>query len=126
MEQRILSLALLTAMLALVSVSAQQPPTTNDPPEVVGGLAFIDEVELTVVNIDVFVTKKGGQAVTDLEVDDFLVRQDGRERQLSHFALYTEEEITHHSTPSGESWSKTSGASACPSHQSRSERSRAA
>ena len=81
-------------MLALVSVSAQQPPTTNDPPGVVGGLAFIDEVELTVVNIDVFVTKKGGQAVTDLEVDDFLVRQDGRERQLSHFALYTEEEIS--------------------------------
>ncbi len=61
-------------MLALVSVSAQEPPTTNDPPEVVGGLAFIDEVELTVVNIDVFVTEKGGQAVTDLDVDDFVVR----------------------------------------------------
>jgi len=81
-------------MLAPVSVAAQEPPTTNDPPEVVGGLAFIDEVELTVVNIDVFVTDKSGQPVTDLVLDDFVVLQDGKRRQLSHFALYTEEVIS--------------------------------
>ena len=80
--------------LALASVSAQEPATTDDRPEVVGGLAFIDEVELTVVNIDVFVTDKSGRAITDLEADDFLVFQDGRQRQLSHFALYTEEVIS--------------------------------
>ena len=81
-------------MLALASVSAQEPPTANEPPEVVGGLAFIDEVELTVVNIDVFVTDNSGQPVTDLVLDDFLVLQDGQKRQLSHFALYTEEVIS--------------------------------
>ena len=81
-------------MLALASVSAQEPPTANEPPEVVGGLAFIDEVELTVVNIDVFVTDNSGQPATDLVLDDFLVLQDGQKRQLSHFALYTEEVIS--------------------------------
>ena len=88
MVQRVLSLVLLTTTLALAGVSAQEPPAG------VGGLAFVDEVELTVVNIDVFVTDKGGRSITDLEVDDFLVFQDGRQRQLSHFALYTEEVIS--------------------------------
>ena len=37
---------------------------------------------------------KGGRAVTDLDVGDFLVSQDGEERNLSHFALYTEEVIS--------------------------------
>ena len=94
MLQRVLSLLLLTTTLALAGVSAQEGPTNEDPPEVVGGLAFVDEIELTVVNIDVFVTGKGGRAITDLEMDDFLVFQDGRQRKLSHFNLYTEEVIS--------------------------------
>ncbi len=94
LRKRVFGLTLLTMALALASVSAQEPATTDDRPEVVGGLAFIDEVELTVVNIDVFVTDKSGRAITDLEADDFLVFQDGRQRQLSHFALYTEEVIS--------------------------------
>ena len=81
-------------MLALTSASAPAPPTSDDRPEVVGGLAFVDEIELTVVNIDVFVTDKDGHAVADLEVDDFLVFQDRKERALSHFALFTEEVIS--------------------------------
>jgi VWFA-related protein len=81
-------------MLALAGVSAQEPPTTDDLPEVVGGLAFVDEVKLTVVNIDVFVTDNSGQPITDLAMDDFVVLQDGQKRQLSHFALYTEEVIS--------------------------------
>ncbi len=81
-------------MLALAGVSAQEPPTTDEPPEVVGGLAFMDEVELTVVNIDVFVTDNSGEPVSGLVLDDFVVLQDGQKRQLSHFALYTEEVIS--------------------------------
>ncbi len=85
---------LLATVLALTSASAQAPPTSDDGPEVVGGLTFVDELELTVVNIDVFATAKDGSAVTDLEMDDFRVFQDGQERKLSHFALYTEEVIS--------------------------------
>ena len=85
---------LLTSVLALTSAMAQAPQTSDDLPEVVGGLAFVDEIELTVVNIDVFVSDKDGRAITNLEADDFRVFQDGQERELSHFALYTEEVIS--------------------------------
>ena len=81
-------------MLALPSASAPAPPAPDDRSEVVGGLAFVDELELTVVNIDVLATDKDGHAVIDLEMDDFRVFQDGQERELSHFALYTEEVIS--------------------------------
>ena len=84
----------MTTVLAQTSASAPAPPTTDDRSEVVGGLAFVDEIELTVVNIDVFATAKDGSAVIDLEADDFRVFQDGQERMLSHFALYTEEVIS--------------------------------
>ena len=86
-------MSLLATTLVLTGVSAQEQQADGNRPEVVGGLAFVDEVELTVVNIDVFVTDNG-RAVTDLQADDFRVLQDGRERQLSHFALYTEEVIS--------------------------------
>ena len=94
MRRFVLGLTLMTTVLAQTSASAPAPPTTDDRSEVVGGLAFVDEIELTVVNIDVFATTKDGSAVTDLEADDFRVFQDGQERKLSHFALYTEEVIS--------------------------------
>jgi VWFA-related protein len=84
----------LATVLALPSASAPAPPTPDDRSEVVGGLAFVDELELTVVNIDVLATDKDGHAVIDLEADDFRVFQDGQGRELSHFALYTEEVIS--------------------------------
>jgi VWFA-related protein len=84
----------MTVILAPAGASAQQPATAEDRPAVVGGLAFLDEVELTVVSIDVYVTDKSGRAVTDLGADDFRVFQDGQQRELSHFALYTEEVIS--------------------------------
>ena len=94
MKRLVLGLTLLMTVLALAGAWASAPPTSDGQPEVVGGLTFVDEIELTVVNIDVFATAKDGSAVTDLEADDFRVFQDGQERELSHFALYTEEVIS--------------------------------
>ncbi len=59
-----------------------------------GGLAFVDEVQVTVVNIDVFVRDRQGNAVTDLSKEQFRLLQDGHERKLSHFAAYTDEVIS--------------------------------
>ncbi len=59
----------------------------------IGGLSFIDEVEVTVVNVDVFVRDRRGKAVTGLTREDFRLLQDGQERPLSHFAGYTSETI---------------------------------
>jgi len=90
----VLSIGLLMMMTEPSDVSAQTPPTSDERPEVVGGLAFVDEVKLTVVNIDVFVTDHDGFAVPDLTIDDFRVLQDGKQRDLSHFAVFTEEVIS--------------------------------
>ena len=64
-----------------------------DRDKVTGGLSFIDEVKVTVVNIDVFVRDRSGDAITGLTKGDFRLIQDGHERELSHFAAYTEEVI---------------------------------
>ena len=73
---------------------AQKEVTTEDRPDVVGGLAFVERLELTVVNIDVFVTDHDGNAITGLTKDDFTLLQDGQKRTLSHFAPFTEEVIS--------------------------------
>jgi VWFA-related protein len=70
--------------------------------EVVGGLAFEDEVQVTVVNIDVFVRDRDGNVVTGLSEDDFVLKQDGQERRLSHFAAYTRDVLSEIMTPDGE------------------------
>jgi len=70
--------------------------------QTVGGLAFVDEVQVTVVNIDVFVRDRQGNAVTGLSKDQFRLLQDGRERNLSHFAAYTDEVISEIMAARGE------------------------
>ena len=57
----------------------------------VGGLTFVDEVELTIANLIVYVTDKKGRAVTNLTKDDFTILQDGKAKKISNFKLYTDE-----------------------------------
>jgi len=64
---------------------------TPEGPRFIGGLTFIDEVELTVVNVVVHVTNNSGKVVTDLSKDDFKLLQDGDPKPISNFHLYTEE-----------------------------------
>lgn len=87
--------ALLMAAASTTVVVAATPDSADDRPEVVGGLAFVDEVKLTVVNVDVFVTDKDGSAVHGLTADDFVLFQDGQKKELSHFAVFTEEVISN-------------------------------
>ncbi|MFV2071994.1 MAG: VWA domain-containing protein [Thermoanaerobaculales bacterium] len=83
--------AVLIAVLAVgLTVAGQEA----DAEKAIGGLAFMDEVQITVVNIDVFVRDREGNVVTGLSEEDFRLTQDGRERKLSHFAAYTQEVIS--------------------------------
>ena len=59
----------------------------------VGGLTFVDEIELTIANLVVYVTDKQGRAITDLTPEDFEVYQDGEKKQITNFKLYTAEII---------------------------------
>jgi VWFA-related protein len=83
---------LLACGLLVVSLVAHGQEADQEQPK--GGLAFVDEVKVTVVNIDVFVRDRKGNAVTGLAKEDFRLLQDGRERRLSHFAAYTDEVIS--------------------------------
>lgn len=47
--------------------------------------AFFDVTDVEVVNIDVWVTDKSGQSVTDLGRDDFRVYRDGEPIEISNF-----------------------------------------
>jgi VWFA-related protein len=78
---------------AAVAVGVSANGQEVDREDAVGGLAFVDEVQVTVVNIDVFVRDRRGDAVTGLSKEDFRLLQDGQERRLSHFAAYTREVI---------------------------------
>lgn len=126
LRRSILATTLASLLLAMPGLLSAQTPQPSEPePEVVGGLAFVDEVELTVVNIDVFVTRRDGSAVSDLTMDDFVVLQDGTRRDLTHFAVFNEEvisqivdapgDITEAAPPLPESGSETEvGAAAIP------------
>jgi VWFA-related protein len=57
----------------------------------IGGLTFVDEIQLTIANLIVYVTDKKGRAITTLTKDDFEVYQDGDPKQISNFKLYTDE-----------------------------------
>jgi VWFA-related protein len=60
-------------------------------PRSIGGLTFVDEVELTIVNVMVHVRDKSGEVVTDLTKEDFVLFQDGDPKPITNFQLYTEE-----------------------------------
>ena len=90
MAPRIRKLLVFSLLVVGLTATGQEV----DQEETKGGLAFVDEVQVTVVNIDVFVRDRQGNAVTDLSKEQFRLLQDGRERKLSHFAAYTQEVIS--------------------------------
>lgn len=71
-------------------VQGQQENQQTGP---VGGLAFMDEVEVTVVNVVAYVTDEDGNAINTLTREDFKLFQDGDERPISNFQAYTKELI---------------------------------
>jgi len=93
--KRLATLTLLAALLGGGSLLVGQEHEADDHDSIrpIGGLAFVDELEVTVVNIIAYVTDKEGAAVTNLTKDDFRILHDGEERPISNFQLYTEELI---------------------------------
>jgi len=85
-----LAVVLAAALFAGTTVAGQEV----DREQVAGGLSFVDEVQVTVVNIDVAVRDRQGNPVTGLSEEDFRLLMDGRERRPSHFAAYTREVIS--------------------------------
>ena len=81
-------------LLGLASATGAQEVDQGNP-KPVGGLAFVDEIQVTVVNVDVFVRDGKGRPVKGLGVDDFSVLQNGVEMPISNFAELDAEVIRH-------------------------------
>ncbi len=79
-----------TAILGLVGGAVTTAQDTASDRQLVGGLAFLEEVEVTVVNIEVYVRDKDGRPVAGLTIDDFEVFQDGQRRELTNFLFIDE------------------------------------
>jgi VWFA-related protein len=101
-------------MMLLMVIAAIDPAVADETPkqQPVGGLEFIDEVQVTVVNVDVFVRDGKGQPVEDLGRDDFRLLQDGKPVEVSNFAMLSKEVIRHLLAPLGEAATATTAGAA--------------
>ena len=89
MKSKVL-LGIMVWSLVAVASAQDDPGARPSTPDVVGGLPFVGEVEVTVVNVNVYVTDKDGNAVTDLTADDFTLIHNGVPKPISNFDLYTD------------------------------------
>jgi VWFA-related protein len=81
MYRRLLVTTSIAAALAATLVAGQAPQAPADTPP----LTF--RAEVNYVEVDTVVTDNQGNAVTDLTVDDFEVREDGRPQEVTAFAM---------------------------------------
>ena len=58
-----------------------------------GAPMFGDKVEVTVVNVDVYVRDRKGRPVQDLTADDFRISHDGIDMPISNFTAFSSEPI---------------------------------
>lgn len=81
-----------TILFGALGANAQLPPTAEQPPpDQIGGLRFVDTTEVTLINVDVTVTDRRGNPVTDLTPEDFEVIQNGERQVITNFAVFTRE-----------------------------------
>jgi VWFA-related protein len=89
MEGMRIPVAVLLALLGAATLAAQQTPQAAPPPS---PQAPTDpppptfRVEVNYVEVDAVVTDAQGNAVTDLTLDDFEVREDGRPQKITAFS----------------------------------------
>ena len=90
-----LKTVVLVVVATVFSVTGVAQEADEAISERVGGLAFVDEIQVTVVNVDVFVRDRKGRPVEGLVVDDFKISQNGVEMPISNFAELNAEVIRH-------------------------------
>ncbi len=105
---RALIVVLVSVVITMTPVGGAQTPTEEKGPRAIGGLAFVDELEVTVVSIIAHVTDRKDRPVTDLKREDFRILQDGVEKEITNFQPYTEEVYRSHITRPGVPWPKPS------------------
>ena len=67
---------LLLAVVAVPAVAQQTLPPAGDT------------IDVSIVNVDVFVTDRRGKRITGLTPNDFVIRENGRVQPITNFAEY--------------------------------------
>jgi VWFA-related protein len=78
----------LLALLLGAAAAAQDEPGGRTPASL-----FVDRVDVNVVNVEVFVTDRGGRRVAGLTADDFEIFEDGRPVEISNFYAVSRPEV---------------------------------
>ncbi len=91
MKPKLMLAMLLCGLMAVVVAAEDEPAGQPEGRDAVGGLPFAGKIEVTLVNVNVYVTDKDGRAVTDLTADDFVLTHNGAVRSITNFGLFTDE-----------------------------------
>jgi len=90
----------LTALvLAAATALPAQEPATPPPTDALPQSTYFDAVEVSVVNVEVFVTDKQGRRVKGLTKDDFELLQDNRPMPISNFYAVDEGRVVGPEVP---------------------------
>ena len=90
-QRRVLSTALLLGLAVSLgfadagSAQRREKPQAGAPPEQAGEEIFLDTVNVSVVNVDVYVTDKKGERITGLTQDDFEIFENGKPVAITNF-----------------------------------------
>lgn len=84
-SRRYLAVCLAAAVLGAGAVGAQRAADPKPGQKQEGQEFFLDTVNVSVVNVDVYVTDKKGNRVNDLTRDDFEIYEDGRPVAITNF-----------------------------------------
>jgi VWFA-related protein len=101
-------LALLLLPLAILSTAAAPKPNIPTLGEV---------VEVSIVNVDVFVTDKAGKRVHGLTKDDFVITEDRKTQPISNFAEYSSSVANERASVEGVSNPETPAVQAPPAQK---------
>jgi len=80
-----LATLLVLALAPLLPAGARQAPEEGGTPDEEG--VFVDALNVSVVNVEVYVTDKKGNRVTGLARDDFEIFEDGRPVAITNFSV---------------------------------------
>ena len=86
MSSRIKLAWLLTVLLGVLPAVAQES-SQQEAAEVSEEGAYLETVDVNIVNVDVFVTDKAGNPITGLTVDDFELYEDGKPIAITNFYI---------------------------------------
>src|SRR6185436_17464137 len=90
------------ALLSLPPALAQEPPPSPQPEEPAPAEeTFYEAIQVRTAEVEVIVTDRDGNRVTDLRREDFTLFEDGRPVELTGFAAYTAAPVTAASAAPG-------------------------